>query len=187
MTIGLVGWGWSALNWMLWLQIKQNMQCYCSGKVGRLLIWGWIIKMCCPWKQCVYLSSPVSFIFFFFLFSVHMLSKCCHAWGALDFGFCGGFISFFFSLCYQLNWLNRLYRKCTEIVQCSQIRWQQILVKWHCSFLSLGKSGLVCLQLHINSRLTWQFLWDCHKQPLNSRWKVEIPSCNWWGDYSYCL
>lgn len=130
---------------------------------------------------------PSLFHFFFFLFSVHMLSKCCHAWGALDFGFCGGFISFFFSLCYQLNWLNKLDRKCTEIVQCSQIRWQQILVKWQCSFLSLGKSGLVCIQLHINSRLTWQFLWDCHKQPLNSRWKVEIPSCNWWGDYSYCL
>lgn len=30
--------GLSDLNWMLWLQIKPNMQCHCSKKVGELFI-----------------------------------------------------------------------------------------------------------------------------------------------------
>lgn len=87
----------------------------------------------------------------------------------MDFGFCGVFISsFFFSLCYQINWLNRLDRKCIEIVQSAPKSTDNgemtVLIS-----LVLGKSGLVCLELPISRRLIGQFPWDCHKQSLNSR------------------
>lgn len=125
------------------------------------------------WKQCVYLSSPISFLILF-LFSVCMLLRC-HPWRTVDFGFCGVFISsFFFPLCYQLIWPDRLVRKCTEVGQSvpksdgNRNGEMTMLIS-----LFLGKSGLVCLELHINDRLIWQFLWDCHRQSLNSRWKMD--------------
>ena len=115
---------------------------------------GWVPES----SVCVSLPPPsFPFILLFLFQYVHMLLKCCPlSLGSIGVSFLCFFPFFFLflSFLYQLNRLNKLDRNCTEII-CGRELPNQIATDNNkmtvLVSLFFGRSGLVCLELHIHT------------------------------------
>lgn len=122
--------------------------------------------------MCVCVPSPAPLPFLTFVF----VPVCACAFKMLYFilrkhwilGFVVFFFLFSFSFLYQLSRLNRLDRNCNEIVRGRELLNQIATDNDEITVLI----SLFLGSLHID-RLVWQILWDCHKQSINPRQKMD--------------